>query len=431
MAEYTFVDLFAGAGGFTEGLLLAGNDTNHFRLIAASDFHQNACLTHENRFLKQLGINYSFLVEDISSISFVENFLNLVIKHTGKPTVDVVVGGPPCQGFSVFGKRQEKDPRNNLFLPYLKVIQTLKPKYFVMENVPGLVTMYGGKTVQRIYDGVFSLRPVRYGLNGPIKVNAADFGVPQLRERILFIGHREDVPPIKKINSDYHKQPITVKKAIGDLTFLKTWEAAETYNNDYLPSCEYQEESRRGRLFSKLRIERIDNELKNHEAARHTPEVIARFAMIEPGKGLESIPKALWEAHLHSAKKWCVRLHPDLPSFTVVTLPDDFVHYKQHRILTVREMARLQSFDDTFEFLGPRSSGGGGKGNKKRNSELPQYSQVGNAVPPLLAQAIGNELLKALEKSCNKNKLEDGSSKQINVNISSNLCFVEQLSLPF
>jgi DNA (cytosine-5)-methyltransferase 1 len=431
MTEYTFVDLFAGAGGFTEGLLLAGNETNRFRLIAASDFHQNACLTHENRFLKQLGINYSFLLEDISSISFVENLLNCVIKHSGKPTVDVVVGGPPCQGFSVFGKREEKDPRNNLFLPYLRAIQSLNPKYFVMENVPGLATMYGGKTVQRIYDEVLSLRPIRYGVNGPIQVNAADFGVPQLRERILFIGHREDMPPIKEINLDYYKRHITVKEAIGDLAFLRTWETAKAYNNDYFTSCEYQEESRRGRLFQKLGIERIDYELKNHEAARHTPEVIARFAMIEPGKGLESIPKALWEAHLHSSKKWCVRLHPDLPSFTVVTLPDDFVHYEQHRILTVREMARLQSFDDTYEFLGPRASGGGGKGNKKRNSELPQYSQVGNAVPPLLAKAIGNQLLKALEQSCNKNEIEDSNSKKTNVNIGCNFCFAEQLSLPF
>ncbi|MBD1836748.1 DNA cytosine methyltransferase [Coleofasciculus sp. FACHB-64] len=431
MTEYTFIDLFAGAGGFTEGLLLAGNDRSRFQLIAASDFHQNACLTHENRFSKQLGINYAFLVEDISSISFVENLLNVVIKHSGKPTVDVVIGGPPCQGFSVFGKRDEKDPRNNLFLAYLRIIQSLKPKYFVMENVRGLATMYGGKTVQRIRDEVLSLRPVRYGVNGPIQVNAADFGVPQLRERILFIGHREDMPPIKDINSDYYKPPITVKEAIGDLAFLRTWETAESYNNSYFPNHKYQEDSRRGRLFSKLGIQRIDNELKNHEAARHTPEVIARFAMIEPGKGLDSIPKALWEEHLHTSKKWCVRLHPDLPSFTVVTLPDDFVHYEQHRILTVREMARLQSFDDTFEFLGPRSSGGGGKGNKKRNSELPQYSQVGNAVPPLLAKAIGNKLLKALKQSCNQNEIEDSLSKKINFNIDSNPCLADQLSLPF
>jgi DNA (cytosine-5)-methyltransferase 1 len=93
-----------------------------------------------------------------------------------------------------------------------------------------------------------------------------------------------------------------------------------------------------------------------------------------------------------------VRLHPDKPSYTIVTLPDDLIHYRRHRILTVREMARLQSFDDTFEFVGPRASGGGGKGNKKRNAELPQYTQVGNAIPPLLAKAIGNTLLSKLDR---------------------------------
>ncbi|MBW4631339.1 MAG: DNA cytosine methyltransferase [Iphinoe sp. HA4291-MV1] len=413
MPKYTFLDLFAGAGGFTEGLLLASHGTSHFKLIAASDVHPNARLTHEHRFCKQLGIDYSFLLEDIRSISFLENLTNIIKKHIGQTTVDVVVGGPPCQGFSVFGKRNEEDSRNDLFLSYLKVIQVLNPKYFVMENVPGLATMYGGKTIQRIHNEVSSLKPVKYSVSGPIQINAADFGVPQLRERILFIGHREDVPPIKHITPSYLDQYITVKEAIGDLAFLRTWETTGSYEMNYPPTCKYQEESRRGRLFLKLGIERTDNELKNHEAAKHTPEVIARFAMIEQGKGLDSIPKALWEAHLHSSKKWCVRLHPDQPSFTVVTLPDDFVHYERHRILTVREMARLQSFDDTFEFLGARASGGGGKGNKKRNSELPQYSQVGNAVPPLLAKAIGNELLKALEKSCREDEIKNDNSKQV------------------
>ncbi|MBD2608908.1 DNA cytosine methyltransferase [Scytonema hofmannii FACHB-248] len=428
---YTFLDLFAGAGGFTEGLLLASHGTSRFKLIAASDVHPNACLTHEQRFRKQLGIDYSFLLEDISSISFVENLTNIISKNSGKPSVDVVVGSPPCQGFSVFGKRNEEDPRNDLFLSYLKIIQVLNPKYFVMENVPGLVTMYGGKTVQRIHDEVSSLKPVKYKVNGPIQINAADFGVPQLRERILFIGYREDMPPIKNITPSCPERYVTVKEAIGDLAFLRAWETTGSYEINYPPSCKYQEESRRGRLFLKQGIERTNNQLKNHEAAKHTPEVIARFAMIEQGKGLDSIPKALWEAHLHSSKKWCVRLHPDLPSFTVVTLPDDFVHYERHRILTVREMARLQSFDDTFEFLGPRASGGGGKGNKKRNSELPQYSQVGNAVPPLLAKAIGNELLKALEQNCSQKEIEDDNLKQAIVDLPSKPLIAQQLSLNF
>lgn len=398
MPEYTFVDLFAGAGGFSEGLLLAGNNTDRFRLVAASDIHKNARLSHENRFRHQLGIDYPFYERDIREEDFLDNLSRLVENHLGYPTVDVVIGGPPCQGFSVFGLRKEEDPRNNLFLHYLKTIEALRPKYFVMENVPGLGLMYGGKVVKRIHEEVSKIGPIKYGIVGPIKVNAADFGVPQLRERILFIGYRTGMQPIKTIPPTYVGKHATVRDAISDLSFLNAWETTNTYREDYPAVTKYQVESRQGRLFTKLGILRADNQLKSHEAAKHTPDVIARFAMIEAGEGLESIPRELWETHLHSSKKWCVRLHPDKPSFTVVTLPDDFVHYRRHRILTVREMARLQSFDDTFEFLGPRASGGGGKGNKKRNQELPQYSQVGNAVPPLLSRGIGRVLLEAFSE---------------------------------
>lgn len=397
MAEFTFVDLFSGAGGFTEGLLLAGNEQNHFKLVVASDIHSNARLTHEHRFRDQLGLlDYSFLEADIRANEFIKRLTNLITKYQGQREIDAVVGGPPCQGFSVFGLRREADPRNDLFLPYLKTIETLQPKYFVMENVPGIVKMYEGKTVQRVFEEVQNMSPIKYGIKGPIFVNAADFGVPQLRERVLFIGYREDMTPITEIPSSHASPYVTVREAIGDISFLNTWESNGSYKPDYPPETNYQKISRRGRLFEKLGIPHKDTSLKNHDAAKHSPLVIARFAMMEPGRGLESIPNALWEKHLKSSKRWCVRLHPDKPSFTVVTLPDDFIHYEKHRILTVREMARLQSFDDTFEFLGPRASGGGGRGNKKRNKELPQYTQVGNAVPPLLAKGIGEILLEKL-----------------------------------
>lgn len=148
MTEYTFVDLFSGAGGFSEGLTLAGYTTSQFRLVAASDIHRNARLTHENRFRSQLGIDYTFLEKDIRDEDFIEQLITCIEDKSGKPIVDVVVGGPPCQGFSVFGLRNEEDPRNNLFLHYLKAIEVLMPKYFVMENVPGLALMYGGKVVK-------------------------------------------------------------------------------------------------------------------------------------------------------------------------------------------------------------------------------------------------------------------------------------------
>lgn len=398
MPEFTFIDLFSGAGGFTEGVLLAGNPKKKFRLVAASDIHYLAKYTHENRFRQQLGLDYSFLVEDIRDKYFLDNLLKCIYNISGKYHVDLIVGGPPCQGFSLFGKRDRKDPRNDLFLPYLKVIEKIRPKYFVMENVPGLAMMYEGEIVNLIYKEVSSMKRVKYNIVGPIKVNATDFGVPQARERIIFIGNRKDMTPIEEIDKTHFNKPITVREAIGDLEFLRPWENNGSYDSDYPPVTDYQIDSRNGRLFTKLGISRKDNILKNHDAACHTPIVMARFALIEQGKGLDSIPKLAWNQHLRSSKKWCVKLNPDLPSFTVVTLPDDLVHYTQPRILTVREMARLQSFDDTFEFLGPRATGGGGKGNKKRNLELPQYSQVGNAVPPLLAKAIAENLLRALQK---------------------------------
>ena len=395
MGQFTFIDLFCGAGGFTEGMLLSGGRNHRFRLIAASDIHKNAQATHENRYRRQLGIDYSFLCQDVRSRNLVGDLVRYAEGRCNGSSVDVVVGGPPCQGFSVFGARQETDPRNDLFLPYLKIIAAIKPKYFVMENVPGLAMMYGGKTVDRIYSQVKKL--LGYAMTGPIRVCAADHGVPQLRERILFIGNRKDMEPLRKVPSQ-KQQRVSVKKAIGDLAFLRSWESATEYMPDHPATTQYQLDSRSGRLLKQfLGSKGNPHELTNHEAAKHSPGVIARFSMIRPGAGLDSIPRELWEGYLKSSKKWCVKLDPNKPSFTVVTLPDDFVHYEQPRILTVREMARLQSFDDTFVFLGPRASGGGGRGNKKRNSELPQYSQVGNAVPPLLAKAIGNLLLHALD----------------------------------
>ncbi|MEM8640154.1 MAG: DNA cytosine methyltransferase [Cyanobacteria bacterium P01_G01_bin.54] len=393
---YNFVDLFCGAGGFTEGFLLA--DHNRFRLVAASDVNSTSMLTHTKRYQDQLSLDYFFLTKNIMAQDFIPSLVDGIEKIIGsKGEVDVVCGGPPCQGFSIFGPRKEKDPRNALFGYYLKVIEELKPKYFIMENVPGLAQMYRGKVVGSIYKKVENIMP-KYNFVGPLYINSADFGVPQIRERIIFVGSRFDVPKIDSVHPIRgSKRYITCSEAIHDLSFLQAWEKAYSYSEEFTPSSRFQRESRRGRLLKKMRIAWKDKPLFNHEAARHSPEVIARFAMIRKGKGLESIPRPLWEKHLSTEKKWCVKLDDGKPAYTVVTLPDDFVHYATPRILTVRELARLQSFDDSFIFYGPRSTGGGGVGNRKRRIELPQYTQVGNAVPPLVAQAIATRVLEALD----------------------------------
>src|SRR5262249_1965979 len=146
-----------------------------------------------------------------------------------------------------FGKREETDPRNDLFVSYLRCIQALSPRYFVMENVPGLSMMYEGRAVREIYRLVAAMKPTRYEIAGPIKINAADFGVPQTRERILFIGFREDVPPIEEIPPTYRRNPVTVRDAIGDLAFLRAWERNGHYDPDHPATTNYQKESRRGR----------------------------------------------------------------------------------------------------------------------------------------------------------------------------------------
>ncbi len=387
---------------------MARSTKSRFRLVGASDLRKTAELTHRGRFAEQLGIDYDFATGDMRDATILNRLREAVQVRTGGRTVDVVCGGPPCQGFSVFGKREEMDPRNDLFRAYLRAVAVLRPKYFLMENVPGLAIMYGGRIPELIHNEVRTVLRSSYEIVGPIYVNAADYGVPQLRQRVLFVGWQTGLPKINAFPATHKPDEyVTVKDALGDIAFLRAWETADSYSPQWQSMNIFQHESRTGRILQRLVHPGQSGLLTNHEAARHTPEVIARFAMVEQGKGWDSIPTQLWDTHMRSDKKWCIRLAADRPSNTMTTLPDDFIHYQQHRILTVREMARLQSFDDTFVFRGPRSTGGGGAGNKKRNQELPQYSQVGNAVPPLMARAIASQVLSALELASIKGQIRE------------------------
>jgi DNA (cytosine-5)-methyltransferase 1 len=389
--EYGFVDLFCGAGGFTEGFLLAGAERARFRLLAASDIHRHAQATHEHRFREQLGLEYGFLRMDIRNREFSRELSKLVPKGAA---VDVVCGGPPCQGFSVFGARHQDDPRNDLFDPYLRIVHALRPRYFVMENVPGLVYMYRGRAAQQIHQAVESLRQPGYTLAGPLFVNSAAFGVPQSRERVLYIGSRDDQPAIAAVSHPSGVRTPTVGEAISDLAFLGAGARADSYDPGSPPVSSYQEESRLGRFVT---LRGGSGTLHNHESSRHTTKVQARYRLVPKGSSTKDVRAVLVREGIASGKKWCVRLDDAAPSFTLTTIPDDFIHYCQDRSLTVRECARLQSFDDTFVFLGPRTTGGGGAGNKMRNHDLPQYTQVGNAVPPLLARGIATTILRHLE----------------------------------
>ena len=607
-----FIDLFAGAGGISEGFLQAYTDDKYFDFVLASDINSNCELTHKVRYNRQLGLDTAFITEDIMS----DDFLARLEKEIGDQDIDVVTGGPSCQSFSLSGRRRKFDKRDNLFIHYLKVIRKLRPKYFVMENVKGILTKDKGKfktavmneirsiiddervddtlayfngvlsrtandsvrqcfinkirieTVedgeedffidkyfqivesvykqltkpvplkvsksnqhittirhalsllklsskrQKLIDSILHLKAEAdvdndrlvkkfndfvyalsdddlaetinrhlywaeefkdqteladrlklmvnlytltleevfgelrkyaeddnslekyeqvmneihlYRIKKPLILNSSDYGVPQNRERVIFIGCRKDQPMITDIPATTEENKVTVYEALHDLDFLNNGESASDYSEvpeinryaalDITRSIDgkpddngetYSEWSRQGRLGHRFTIkepfyvkslDNLENEileharLFNHQTSKQSEEVLNRLAVIaEAGDYTDEVKKRLSDMKLNSDKRNYTVLKPDGQSPTVVTLPDDFIHYHSHRAPTVREMARLQSFDDSFVFQGKRTTGG-----DKRKSETPQYTMVGNAVPPLMAKAIANKILEVID----------------------------------
>lgn len=623
-SKITFVDLFAGAGGFSEGFLQAefGNKYYDFRL--ASDINENCELTHLARYNYQLGLDAEFLRQDITEPDFLDNFL----KKIGDKEIDIVCGGPPCQSFSLAGKRKKFDKKDDLFAHYLKVIRQLRPKYFVMENVKGILTKEQGKIkemilqeirsiidlkefnqliffvlqlkkneiknsfildcynlrlqfekatdkeldnlkntyinnlenkfrlltpkivnyktsktdknistirhgfnllkrvkeleyikkkiinekaisnldndffaddfdefltsiesetiIEKIHTSFKNLKPneiytedinqiikaleifdysfdecvkglnafvikankeiefqtilskIRlYNIEQPFVALASDYGVPQNRERVLFIGCRKDQKLINNIPATVSQnEKVNVFEAIYDLDFIGNDDERFDYekinlkaqyngstekmkaliqkrNIDGTPNenngLSYSEWSKKGRLngrfanaknpFYVRNFEELQNTLthlvaplQNHKTSKQNEDVVKRLNVILKSGNYESAKSNLKEIGLSSDKRSYTVLKPDSQSSTIMTIADDYIHYSNPRALTVREMARLQSFDDSFVFQGKRSTGG-----NKRRFEVPQFTLVGNAVPPLMARAVALEILKNIQ----------------------------------
>lgn len=368
----TAVDLFSGAGGFSEGLAQAGIKT-----LIAQELHPQPALTHIFNHPDAIGV-----VGDIRNLdpTLIQELLRV---HHGVDSVDLIVGGPPCQGFSTAGKKEKSDPRNTLFDNYCDIVAAIQPKILVFENVPGFKKMYSGEmykaAVARLYD-------LGYELSDRI-INALDFGVPQRRRRFIMVGVRRDLgltfswpdathenpeQPAGDLFSQPLKRYVSVEDAISDIAFLEPGYEAHRHQDEAI--SDYQK-ARRGSWY-----------LFNHLATQHHQKAVDTFRLIAEGQTINSVPISL-----KSAKKTMARLHRKHISNTVLALPDDLIHYRHHRIPTVREMARLQSFDDDYVFIGKRTSG-----FLDRKHDVPQYTQVGNAVTPLLARAIGRAIAKAL-----------------------------------
>jgi DNA (cytosine-5)-methyltransferase 1 len=365
---FKVVDLFCGAGGFSEGFRRAG-----YEIIFGFDKCPQAIETFK----------YNFSTNGLSGdIIFYTPKKILKIAELDPEEIDVVIGGPPCQGFSVAGMMKINDHRNFLYQEFIRFIKYVKPKLFVMENVPTIASHDNGSIIQDI-DKKF--RKIGYKPTMK-KLNAANFGVPQTRERLFIAGSLDGTHafppqpshdlPKKKKNGTIEIETgnfVTVEDAISDL-FLHGTLGSDEMDYQSKPKSSYQ-------------IERQNDSKKlfNHRGSKHTLPVIDRFSRFKEGDKISDLPK-----EFKTNKIVVKRLVRSLPSPTVMTLPDDLIHYAEDRILTVREMARLQSFDDKFRFIGKRTTGG-----KLRKKECPQYTLVGNAVPPLLAEAIARKLLES------------------------------------
>lgn len=376
---YKILDLFSGAGGMAEGFLRAG-----FTIPYASDISEQAKKTYINRH-KQLGEEVVFLNDDLHNIIKDKK----IIEELKEQHFDVIIGGPPCQGFSNAGKRKQEDKRNQLVKCYLKMLKLIKPSHFVMENVVGMDSFVFDEfigisnikyTNEKITDILLNeFNKLGYEVNKVI-LDASDYGVPQRRKRIFFLGNKKGCNPIKTPLK--HHKKVTAYEALDDLITGKI-------------TTDYQRDSINGRIKvgNNSKIKRTS--ILNNEKSKHKTLTIERFKLIKPGKTLKEALESLNENEkikYMTKKNNCKRLSPHMPAPTVVTLPDDYIHYSQDRIMTVRELARLQSFDDSFEFLGKRTTGG-----LRRKVETPQYSLVGNAVPPLLAYAVACSVKEAID----------------------------------
>lgn len=290
--------------------------------------------------------------------------VDVVLLHQKHPHIDVIIGGPPCQGFSQKGKRLSlDDPRNFLFKQFVKFVAEFKPKYFVLENVPNIITTSNGYFKDQI---IKSFEELGYVVTCGV-LCAKDYGVPQDRRRAIFLGELNKLEV--KLPEPLDIQT-TVKDAIYDLPFIASGEGVDERDYDKPAISSYQKKLRAGAQV-----------LYNHIATKHSKSALDRLKMIPKGKGKEVLPKELLTKSIYSGT-WC-RLLEDGIAPTITTRFDTpssgrFTHPVLDRCLTIREAARIQSFPDTFRFYGNRTC---------------QMKQVGNAVPPLLAKAIAEVII--------------------------------------
>jgi DNA (cytosine-5)-methyltransferase 1 len=418
----TFIDLFSGCGGLSLGLMKAG-----WRGLFAIEQSPEAFKTLKNNLVNENGHNAGwpkFAWPEWLEIGphEIAAFLRKQRRHLEgiRGKVHLVAGGPPCQGFSFAGRRSGNDPRNELFRHHLRVVDILRPALVLMENVQGIDTAFGAGKKPRKKQRARPRKSYASRIRETLEehgyevqqhvLKAVDFGVPQFRPRYFTLGIRKDLlrgvdePVLQEVLAEMRNEflrhrglpvgrPVTVSDAISDLT-TDGKQLVECVDDESPPGFKeivYQDpETRYQKLMHAGMNGRAPNSLR---LVNHRHETVQRFQDIlcTCRKGVQLSEED--RARLGIRKTAITPLAPDQPSHTLTTLPDDLLHYAEPRIHTVREHARLQSFPDWFEFRSKYTTGG-----DRRAKECPRYTQVGNAVPPLLAEAIGEALLVILDE---------------------------------
>ncbi len=340
------IDLFCGAGGLTLGF-----ERQNFESILAIDLWSDAIDTFNNNRSNKVGI-----VKDILEVDekFIKKYVN---EH-----VSGVIGGPPCQGFSLAGRRSEDDERNKLYKEYFKTLSIINPDFFVIENVIGILSMKNGEVKEDIIR-----RAENIGYNVYIdKLMASDYGVPQNRVRVFFVGIKKELDKGTFKFPDKFKYKITCEEAISDLPSLDNNNDNTKYKTE--PTSKYQKEMRKN-----------CNIVYNHEQTFHTEETKRLISYVPQGGSIKDLPDSLKGNRKYSSL--LRRMNSKSQSNTIDTGHRTYFHYQENRILSVREAARIQSFPDNYIFSG---------------SKVNQYKQVGNAVPPLLAEQVAKAINKYL-----------------------------------
>lgn len=396
----TYIDLFAGCGGLSLGLFNSGFWKGKFAIEKSPDAFETL---RYNLIEKQNHFDWPdwFPKQNHDINEVIKNHTNQLKSLRGE--IDMVAGGPPCQGFSTAGRRNEKDTRNKLIISYIKFIRLVQPKVIFFENVKGFTQQFDKNKIRgRVYSEYVQkeLRKssetkdfVGYNVFGKL-IDFSQFGVPQKRTRFILVGIRKDIaqehnPKLFFELINKNKESFLVNKGIG-LTntledaisdLLRTKETVSPDTKSFSAGLYNKVKSEYQVLMKGDVSQKIPD---SHRFAKHSHETVEKLEYILKHADKNITLSNDLKEKFNLKKRTIIPLSGKTPTPTITTLPDDYIHYCEPRIFTVREYARIQSFNDWYEFKGKYTTGG-----KKRTQEVPRYSQIGNAIPPLFGEQSG------------------------------------------